>query len=385
MSHQNPGLLGRRSALVALAAGFLGGHAKADLDPSLPHDLSPGAAMPWAELCCNQAGLSPVLLPRRGSVRWRTLLSGGLASGPGTDGRGHVLVCTLDGSLVELDHRGRRLWERRLRAVAASHPAVGADGARVVLTRSGHFQRFDAEGEKATVTLLPTPLGRGRPLLLPQSDGSFVVTIGSDVHWLERDGDLRARTRVGDVAARLLQASGRVLIHERRGRLWAWDGVAQPQAQSDLAYSAVARAGKQGYVAAQGSRILRGPWERLSQPALDLGSPSRVLGVAQLSDERLVLRLAPDWLVVAKAGTELARHALSSTIEATDFGLLTDAKGGAMSMSHGGRIVLLNEHSQLESIEHPPIPTATGLIPTRPGQAVAASASGLVFGIGTTE
>ncbi len=386
MAHLTPRRVQRRIALGALGCVIAqSSGAVAAFEPNTAHQLEPGPAIGWAELTCNQAGVSPVLLPTATAVQWRTQVTAGLASGPATDGEGHVILATVEGTLLELDRRGRRLWERRLEAVAASHPAVGADGARAVITRSGHFHRFETDGSRAGVARLPCSIGGREVRLLPQRDCSYVAAAGTDLFWLEPHGELRAQTKLPSPASRLFLERRGVTVATQRGSLWTWRGIAKARLRTTRSFDVIAHAGDGTYVAASGSRVSRGAPNHLTAPAAELAGNSRVLELAALGDDRLAMRLAPDLLILTEDGVEVARHLLTAGLQSSNFGLLVDAKGAAMMMSVSGRLVLLDSHGRLQRAEHPLAPSALGLVPTAPGQVVVATAAGLVFEIGTPE
>ena len=52
------------------------------------------------------------VLPRQPKTLWKTQLSGPLLPGAALTTDGHLLVATGDARLLELDSRGRTLWER---------------------------------------------------------------------------------------------------------------------------------------------------------------------------------------------------------------------------------------------------------------------------------
>jgi hypothetical protein len=168
------------------------------LDAKRPKTLlvdAPRGASPTARVDGRRSGLSRTPLPT-GTLRiaWQRALGVVIEGAPLVTEGGDVIVTTLRGEAITLDHED---GSDRPRAPAAGtpvgSPAILADGTVVFLTAAG-----DAVGVRNGALRFKTRIGDAHTWnaeagALALDDGGAAIAAGNDLATLDADGEVRAR------------------------------------------------------------------------------------------------------------------------------------------------------------------------------------------------
>jgi hypothetical protein len=164
---------------------------------------------------------------------WRQRISGIPIGAPVVDRRGHLVVATRGGGVVQLSRNGDVMWQRDVGAPLVGGPLLGAEGRRYVMTTTATLMAWDASGRKTLDATLSTSTPPGTPpSMLP--DGSLVVAIGPDLLWIEPDGRRRALARLRGPVQSLAVDTGRIVALLQSGDVYEWRTPGPPRRVTSL-------------------------------------------------------------------------------------------------------------------------------------------------------
>jgi hypothetical protein len=216
----------RRGALLALSlASFVPVLARADaIDPTLPTRFvvgPPRGAAPMAGLDAQRTGRAATSLPSHPRLLWRARVAAGADFSFAVDGEGALVLASAASVVAQVDARGRTSWTARTGSPAAIGPVLLSDGRRAVITSSGELVAFDATGRLVLRRALPGGDVRNAVAALALDDGGLAFATGDTVLHIERDGDVRSRSRLEGTVQSLLARGGELLAVTERGHVFS--------------------------------------------------------------------------------------------------------------------------------------------------------------------
>jgi hypothetical protein len=366
---------------IVSCVGSAGSHPGPAVPVVLGSALHPA---PTSGLNAQRTGKSPLLLPEKLDIAWRSHVPFGIHE-MAVARDGHLVVASPGGKLFELDAKGEVLWSEELLGSSTSRVNVLASGTRVVATTRGFVQGFDEDGRSVFSVEPGWSRPDGATEMIPLPDSSFVTANLRRLSWFESDGALRAETELDEPIEQLAWNSRWVVALGRSGGLFVWDGRSVPRAIGDFGSDL------RSHVVVRGDKLLALTRSGVREKHPETGRVQSWLSL-EVTDTALPT-LVGDGIVWLDGDNALNRSDASGRHEKEPLG--SDATGTAPALQPlsdpRGTIALVNALGEVTLIDRERHVTSDGqvrcaspvaLLPQLPKRVVLGCASGSIWAMG---